>query len=383
MKGFFEDEKVIGKDANCVKCKLYKGCESPKMKATGKGEKKILVVAEAPSRKEDERGEQLIGEAGQVLRKVLRLFDIDLDKDCWKTYAVNCRPPKNKTPTKSQIKHCHPRLERVLKKKKPKLILLLGGVAVESFINNRLAENPGGINRWRGFAIPDQRYKAWVMATFHPSFILRSHGDIIIKNLFKRDIEKGLKKLKKKLPIYGDYNISLGEPAFCIPDPRHVDLLAFDYETTGVKPYAEGHEIVCGAFSYKEDEAFAFEMGKDDDFWKDVLRDKRIKKTAHNLKFEHVWGKEILKTTTRGWVWDSMEAAHILDNRRKITDLKFQAYINFGQEDYSSHLDKFIKTDKEGFNKIREALIADVLKYCAMDALLQFKLAKKQMRRLR
>ena len=157
MQGFFDKEQIGNEESSCLKCKLFKSCESPKMKVTGNGEKGILVVAEAPGRTEDERGEQLIGEAGQVLRKVLGKQGIDLDIDCWKTNAVCCRPPNNKTPSKLQIKCCRSRLERVLKKKKPKLIILLGGVAIESFIGNRLSETVGGINRWRGFVVPDQR----------------------------------------------------------------------------------------------------------------------------------------------------------------------------------------------------------------------------------
>ena len=209
MEGFFKDDDIKDSNANCMKCKLFRGCASPKMKPTGKGRKKILVVAEAPGAKEDERGEQLIGQAGQVLRKVLEENGIDLDKDCWKTNAVCCRPKKNKTPSKTQIKCCHPKLERFLKKKKPHLIILLGGAAVESFINTRLAEASGGINRWRGFIIPDQRYKAWVVPTFHPSFLLRNHNDTIITNLFKRDLKRGLKKLNKKVPVPGNYKIEV------------------------------------------------------------------------------------------------------------------------------------------------------------------------------
>lgn len=383
MEGFFKDDDIKDSNANCMKCKLFRGCASPKMKPTGKGRKKILVVAEAPGAKEDERGEQLIGQAGQVLRKVLEENGIDLDKDCWKTNAVCCRPKKNKTPSKTQIKCCHPKLERFLKKKKPHLIILLGGAAVESFINTRLAEASGGINRWRGFIIPDQRYKAWVVPTFHPSFLLRNHNDTIITNLFKRDLKRGLKKLNKKVPVPGNYKIEVIPNAKAEKIKTDVKLLAFDYETTGKKPYKKGHKIVCCALSIKKGEAMVFEMTKKmKKLWIPILKDKRIKKTAHNLKFEHLWGRKILKTVTKGWVHDTMVGAHIQDNRKKITGLKFQGYVHFGQEDYSSHLDKFIKNNKEEYNKIEEAPIEEVMKYCAIDTILQFKLAVKQMKEI-
>ncbi|MBT7929476.1 hypothetical protein HN682_06140, partial [Candidatus Peregrinibacteria bacterium] len=56
---------------------------------------------------------------------------------------------------------------------------------------------------------------------------------------------------------------------------------------------------------------------------------------------------------------------------------------NFGQEDYSSHLDKFIKTKKDvELNKIHKAPIKDVLQYNGMDAVIEHYLAIKQMKEL-
>ena len=385
MKGFFEKEEVEDKNANCIKCKLFKTCETPRMKVSGKGEKGILVIAEAPGASEDAEGKALVGQAGQLFRGELTEGGIDLDRDCWKTNALSCRPPKNRAPSKAEIKYCRPRVEKVLKRKKPQLVLLLGGASIESFIGNRLSEAPGGATRRRGFVVPDQRYKVWMTSTFHPSYLLRNPGDDILENLFRRDIKGGLKKLHKKVPRHGGYNINIGDPPFEYSN-KGFDLLAFDYETTGLKPYRKGHEIICCAFSIEENKAEVFELNnkKNIKIWKNVLRHKKIKKTAQNIKFEHQWSRNILGVETRGWVWDTMQASHILDNRKGITGLKFQSYINFGQEDYSSHLDKYIKCDNgKGFNNIKEANIDEIMKYCGMDAILEYKLAKKQMRLLK
>src|SRR3990167_7733579 len=107
-KGFFSlssitSPKPSSEVAKCGLCGLAKTCKSPKMPYTGEGRKKILVVAEAPGRKEDEKGTQLIGQDGQLLRQTLKQLDIDLDWDCWKTNAVICRPPNNITPKEEQI----------------------------------------------------------------------------------------------------------------------------------------------------------------------------------------------------------------------------------------------------------------------------------------
>jgi DNA polymerase len=387
MKGFFEKGEVEDKNANCTKCKLYKTCETPRMKVSGKGEKGILVIAEAPGASEDAEGKALVGQAGQLFRGILTDCGIELDRDCWKTNAISCRPPNNRTPSKAEIKYCRPRVEQVLKKKKPHLIILLGGAAIDSFIGNRLSEAPGGVTRWRGFVVPDQRYKAWMVSTFHPSYLLRNPGDDILENLFRRDIRGGLKKLDKKVPKHGDYKIEIIHKGFCsVSGNSEEQLLAFDYETTGLKPYKKGHEILCCGISEEANKASVFKLDhyQTINWWKRMLKDTTVRKTAQNIKFEHQWSRNILGVRTRGWVWDTMQASHILDNRKGITGLKFQSYINFGQEDYSSHLDKYLRYDDgKGFNKIKEADIDEVMKYCGMDAILEYKLARKQMRLLK
>lgn len=392
MKGFFSEENLQAlEDSDCSKCKLHRGCKSPYMKETGKGEKEILVIAEAPGKTEDKKGEQLVGEAGQVLRDILEEFNLDLDRDCWKTNAVVCRPTDregaNRTPTKKEIICCNPRMVKTINKLKPKLILLLGGVALDAFYMNRFKGASGGINRWRGFVIPDQEQKVWVAPTYHPSYLLRMHNSIL-ENIFRRDITNALRKLKRRVPDYTNKVEILDEFRANNMLQQHLDyspdLFAFDYETTGIKPYKAGHEIVCTSVCFKEEEAYAFVLtNKLIRYWKQILKDKKIKKTAHNIKFEHLWSRNILEVEVESWEWCSMQAAHILDNREKITKLDFQAYAMFGQKDYSSHLDKFIKCDDgEGFNKIKEAPINEVLLYCGTDSFYQFRLAKKQMEEL-
>lgn len=386
--GFFSKEQLQElEQVECVKCGLYKTCQSPNMKPTGKGKKKILVVAEAPGKKEDEDNEQLVGPAGQVLRRVLEEHEIDLDNDCWKTNSVVCRPPKNRTPSKKELKACRINLLKTINKKKPHLILLLGGAALDSFLMGKIAGGSGGINKWRGFIPPDQTFKAWVAPMFHPSFVLWSQGEVVIEKLFELDIKNALKKVVKKVPEYvNEINVITNpseygevlEQLTLIKEQK--SLVAFDYETTGLKSYGKGHEIVCCAVHH-EGHTISFPM--DDkrivELWKEILKDRSIPKTAHNMKFEHQWSRNILGVRVKGWIWDSLLAAHIIDNRGGITGLKFQAYAQFGQEDYSSYLDKYLKSKGE-FNNIKQVPMDKLLYYCGMDALLQFRLAKKQMR---
>ena len=60
-------------------------------------------------------------------------FEIDIDVDCVKTNSLDCRTLDNRDPSDTEVKCCYPRKEALLRKYKPKVILLLGNVAVKSF----------------------------------------------------------------------------------------------------------------------------------------------------------------------------------------------------------------------------------------------------------
>ncbi len=388
MKGFFTKKELGQTESDCRKCKLYKGCKSPRMKVHGKGRKRILVIAEAPGKEEDEKGIQLIGRAGQLLRKELERIDVDLDRDCWKINAVNCRPSENRTPTKREINLCKPRVESVIEEMNPHIVLLLGNIALESYLSNRYGKSIGGITKWRGFVIPDER---WVIPMFHPSYILRSEGFPGVKKIFRQDLKNIDKFLDKPLPekhelkihIIKEKAVNVLETILRIPPA----LLAFDYETTGLKPHAQGHKIKCCSICCIKNIAYVFEL-KDKKvikLWKEVLRNKDIPKVAHNIKFEHSWSKEILGATVRGWKWDTIQMAHILDNRSGITGLKFQTYIRFGVGDYSSHLDKYLHSEGGGnsFNEIDKASQKELFEYCGKDSIYTRELALIQMEEMK
>ena len=168
---------------------------------------------------------------------------------------------------------------------------------------------------------------------------------------------------------------------------RQKDILfSFDYETTGLKPYAVGHRIVCASFCHMESETYVFES-KDiyssnliiqiKKLWRRILESKQIKKSAHNFKFEHLWTKNILGYDIQGWYLDTMLAAHILNNEQR-TGLKELVKKYFGIEDYNSHIEQFLKSKDggNGFNRIDECPKQDLLIYCGLDSLFQYRLAR-------
>lgn len=393
---------------DCESCGLYKHCQSPKMQPTGEGQKGILIVAEAPGKREDEQGTQLIGEAGQLLRRILRDNDIDLDRDCRKTNSVGCRPEGNRTPTSKEIVACRSRVWEEIRSFQPKLILLLGSSAVESFLGHRWRKELGGITKWRGFPIPDRETQCWVVATYHPSFLLRSEGNPTVETVFRQDIELATQYLdepftevideQERIQVIQDTRQTIEElkKLYQRASRTRDGLIAFDYETTGLKPYNKGHRIVCCGIAYNflgsglfsNDSAFVFEMTEDPDlrlWWRRILTSEKIRKTAHNMKFEDSWTNVILGHEVNGWEWCSMQATHVLDNRSDITGLKFQSYVNFGIVDYVSEIEPFLQSDgssNNAFNQIDKAPLRDLMQYCGMDVLLQLRLARNQMRQV-
>jgi len=343
----------------------------------------ILVYAEAPGADEDEQNTQLIGESGQLLREVLGDCGFDLDRDCRKTNAVRCRPPENRKPTALEIATCQPHFWAEVAAHPPKVILLLGQVAVESFLWGRFKQAPGSIGRWRGFAIPDQRAQAWVCPTFHPAYILRSRTGRAIRGkaepvqsveerTFRADVASALTLLRVPFPVAPVPKVvtvtarQSDEITHVLRSLHRVSPLAIDYETTGLRPWSrpDHHIISAGVCWGSTTMAFPMEAGVEE--WKCLLADPQVRKVAHNMKFEHQWAAHCLGTETQGWVWDSMIAAHMVDNRKNICGLKHQAYLNFGVENWGDDIEFDGDAD---FNATGHAEAdADLLHYNALDA---------------
>ncbi|MHA1828603.1 MAG: uracil-DNA glycosylase family protein [Candidatus Heimdallarchaeaceae archaeon] len=395
-KKFFKKSKEVDP---CVLCGLCTQCKSPKMEPTGIGNKGIFILAEAPGKTEDEEGSQLIGEAGQRLRKHLRKLNIDIEDDCVKHNSISCRPPFYRTPTSKEIDCCRSRVFKEIEKFKPKLVILLGATAVESWWGDRFKEagdrTVGGITKWRGLLIPDRKYRCWTLATFHPSYVLRTeHYMPIVERIFHYDLVKALNY--PTFPMFTneeDKVIIEEDPKKIIDYLKRINhktcgIMGVDFETTGKKPYDSGHEIMCAAVATDHLHAFVFPT-QDKRVRKILakkLEDDKLPITAHNIKFEDLWSRVILGVEPKRWCFDTILSSHILDNRRSHTGLKWQSFVNYGVLGYDKEVSPYLKGDKGGnsFNKLKEVwgdeeIRRKVLLYCGMDAMLQTRLALDQM----
>jgi len=402
MKGFFSTSEIRKPkktitSPQCGRCGLHKECRSPKMEVGGKKEIPIYWFAEAPGALEDKRGTQLCGKAGKYLRRMVeRIADIDIE-DCFKDNAVRCRPPENRDPKDHEIECCRPNAIKSIKEAQPHIIIPMGTYANLSLLKHTFKKDIGTVSKWQGATIPDYTFNAWICPTFHPSYIMRETTPASAKVIMERDIARAARLLEVPLPEWRD-------DEKCVEILKHPDEIrayikelirskhtypfaAFDYETTGLKPHRKGHDIKCVSICTEAYRSVAFPMLDEiRPVFKKFLRDPDIWKVAQNLKFEEAWSRVILGQEVAGWLFDTMVGSHILDHRENITSLKHQVYRRYGVADYDSHLNSLLKGTKPGanaFNQIEKIAIRDLLIYCGLDALYEYRLALDEMEELR
>lgn len=373
----------------CGACGLHKTCISPKMAVTGEGRRRVLVVAEAPGEREDETGVQLVGSAGAVLRSKLHDIGIDLDRDCWKTNALICRPPNNRQPTAEEVDYCRPNLLNTITALKPDVIIPLGGVAVGSLIGHIWREDPGGIGRWAGWQIPSHAINAWVCPTWHPSYIqrLRDADDPAIlwwtRHLKAAFQLQGIPwpgnppKYEDRIERIYDTDVAARIIRGMIARGGPV---AFDYETNMLKPDCPEARIVSCSVCWRGVRTIAYPWhGAAITATRELLVSP-LPKVASNAKFEERWTWAAFGHGVRAWGHDTLLGAHCHDNRPDVCSIKFQSFIWLGTPTYDDHIAPFLQSlPGQKVNRIEtEIALPDLLLYNGMDSLLEFLVMVKQ-----
>ena len=204
------------------------------------------------------------------------------------------------------------------------------------------------------------------------------------------DLSNAINTLKTPFPRWPKIDIKIIEDLSVLSTIKE-GLVAFDYETTGVKPQGKGHRIVCASIAVSSSLVYVFMMPKskkEREPFLELLKNPNVGKMAHNMKFEDHWTEVKLKTSIFNWTWDSMLAAHILDNRTGVTGLKYQAFVRFGVRDYDSEITPYLQAEgSNDINKIGELIDKPggqekLLEYCALDSIYQYRLAMLQMKEI-
>ena len=173
---------------SCTKCSLSTG-RTNVVFGRGNPKARILIIGEGPGQQEDEQALAFVGRAGKMLNKSFLSVGIDTNKDCYVSNIVKCRPPNNRKPKSIEIENCMPWLDSQIELIKPKVIVLAGSTAVQSYLN---INQP--ISKIRGKWITRESIK--YMPIFHPSYLLRNSSNE--KGKPKWLTIQDLKKVKKE-----------------------------------------------------------------------------------------------------------------------------------------------------------------------------------------
>lgn len=169
-------------------CDLKKGAQKFVF-ADGNPAARVMIIGEAPGREEDLAGKPFVGQAGQLLDKMLAAIGLhraseDPANAVYITNVLPWRPPSNRTPTPDEIAMMLPFLERHIALAKPDVVVLMGNTPCQALLGR------AGITRIRGQWMTAVNLPAIPM--FHPAYLLR-------QTVAKRDAWADLLALKSKL----------------------------------------------------------------------------------------------------------------------------------------------------------------------------------------
>ena len=149
----------------CTRCKLHK---TRKTIVFGEGNHSadLMLIGEAPGADEDQQGRPFVGRAGQLLMQMIKAIGFQRS-DVFIANVLKCRPPENRNPEPDEISVCSPFLWKQIAIIQPKVIIALGTFSAQLVLNSK--STISGL-RNRVYDMPFGK----VVATYHPSFLLRS-----------------------------------------------------------------------------------------------------------------------------------------------------------------------------------------------------------------
>ena len=383
----------------CRKCGLDKHCQNPRMDYDGKGKRKILIVNEFCTGGDDLENKPFTGIRGRFWKDELEKHGLDLREDFWIYNAVSCYALNEygefRFPTSAETLACKPRLDKLIYELKPKQIWLLGENSVRSFLLGDFSNFD--INIWRGLSIPDQKTKAWVVPLYTPTNKEINEDELNKLATFRHDLERAVKEIDKEgfevknyagnIEIITDY--ALLSSLLNRENSRGGGVFVFDYEANRLKPH-KGGRIVSASFATTTSTAFSFPLDYRDHFnnkelteleekFKAILTNPNIKKIAQNVAFERSWSRVVLNVDPNPIEWDTILGSHNYDCRQRYTNLNMQTYLHFGVRPYDKQTKQYLKSSgDDGFNKIDDCPLDELLLYGGYDSLYEIMLYYKQ-----
>lgn len=303
------------RNPSCTDCGLHEEAQTVCLIGDGPVPADIMIVGEAPGFREDDIGKPFSGKAGKLLDDTLETVGLRRD-DIFISNANKCRPPENRTPTRAEVKACHPFLDLEIKYVKPKFILSVGNTALLSLTKR------SGIMKHRG-----ETYEldgAQVFATIHPAAVLRNPR---YEMLWKSDIQAFARLVKgeeSEIPPPRVFLVTKKDTlAACVRAILASEAVAYDFETSTLEDYDPDGRVACIGVSPKPGVSFVVPIHHPESPWKQPERVLQTigkalmyakRRIAHNAKFDDRWFHRYGISINADF--DTMIAAHLLDENR-------------------------------------------------------------------
>ncbi|HVS33192.1 MAG TPA: uracil-DNA glycosylase [Thermoanaerobaculia bacterium] len=178
-------EQLAAVASVCTRCRLAT-TRTQVVFGVGNSNADLMFIGEAPGRDEDLKGEPFVGRAGQLLTDIIKAMKLTRD-DVYIANVIKCRPPENRNPEPDELDECRPYIRSQIEMIKPKVIVTLGKVALQS-----LSGRAHAISAARGQWTELDGIK--VMPTYHPAYLLRTPSA-------KKDVWNDMKKVMSELGI--------------------------------------------------------------------------------------------------------------------------------------------------------------------------------------
>ena len=148
----------------------------------GSPDSQVMIIGEAPGVNEEKEGLPFVGRAGKLLNATLELLGWQRS-DFYISNILKYRPRDaaggTLTPTPEEIEKFRPSLEKEIEVIEPKLIVVLGRIAMTGLgIEGTMAERRGSVH---------EKNNRKILIAYHPAAVLRN---INLEPIFREDLGK-------------------------------------------------------------------------------------------------------------------------------------------------------------------------------------------------
>ncbi len=155
----------------------------------------VMLVGEAPGRKEDELGLPFVGVAGKILDELLATINL-IREQVYITNIVKYRPPNNRDPLPGEKAVFWPYLVRQIEIVNPQVIVTLGRHSLSYFLPETLIGQVHG----QGSRVQVGNWTGVVFSSYHPAATIYNRS---LRGVVENDFQELLKILIKN-KVKGD-----------------------------------------------------------------------------------------------------------------------------------------------------------------------------------